>query len=94
MPSASMMLESAAKTYGRRTVGVILTGMGTDGADGMVAIKNGGGRTVAQSQESCVVFGMPGAAISRSAAEQVVHGDDLSQALLKLARGEPISFSR
>ncbi len=94
MPSASMMLESAAKSYGRRTVGVILTGMGTDGADGMMAIKTAGGRTVAQNQESCVVFGMPGAAIAKNAAEQVVHGDDLSSALLKLARGEPLALAR
>ena len=56
IPSATLLLESAAKAYGRRTVGLILTGMGADGADGMVAIKGAGGRTVAQSQESCVVF--------------------------------------
>ena len=79
---------SAAKAYGRRTVGLILTGMGADGADGMVAIKSAGGRTVAQSQESCVVFGMPGVAIARNAVEHVAHGDDLAAVLLKLARGE------
>ncbi len=94
LPSATMMLESAAKAYGRRTVGLILTGMGTDGADGMLAIKNVGGRTIAQSQETCVVFGMPGAAIARGAAEQIVAGDDLSSALLKLARGEVLAAAR
>ncbi len=93
VPSASMLLESAAKAYGRRTVGMILTGMGADGADGMLAIKNAGGRTVAQSQETCVVFGMPGAAIARNAVEHIAHGDDLAQVLLRLARGEKIGAS-
>ncbi len=93
VPSASMLLESAAKTYGRRTVGMILTGMGADGADGMLAIKNAGGRTVAQSQETCVVFGMPGAAIARNAVEHIAHGDDLAQVLLRLARGEKLGAS-
>lgn len=88
IPSASMLLESAAKAYGRRTVGLILTGMGSDGADGMLAIKNAGGKTLAQNEESCVVFGMPSAAIAKKAVDQVVHGDELSQALLRLARGE------
>ncbi len=88
MPSATSLLESAAKVYGRRSVGLILTGMGSDGADGMLAIKQAGGKTIAQSQESCVVFGMPGSAIAKKAADLIVHGDELSQALLRLARGE------
>jgi two-component system chemotaxis response regulator CheB len=88
LPSATVLLESAAQVYGRRTVGMILTGMGSDGAEGMAAIKAAGGRTIAQSEESCVVFGMPGAAIARKVVDRVVHGDDLSQALLRLARGE------
>ena len=83
-----MLLESAAKAYGRRTVGIILTGMGSDGAEGMLAIKSAGGKTLAQSQDSCVVFGMPQAAIAKKAVDQIIHGDEMSQALLKLARGE------
>jgi two-component system chemotaxis response regulator CheB len=94
MPSATLLLESAAKAYGRRAVGIILTGMGTDGADGLLAIRNAGGHTLAQSQESCVVFGMPGAAIAKKAAEQIVHGDDMSSHLLKLLRGEPQATAR
>jgi two-component system chemotaxis response regulator CheB len=94
VPSASMLLESAAKSYGRRTVGLILTGMGADGADGMLAIKNAGGRTVAQSQESCVVFGMPGAAIARNAVEHIAHGDELASVLLRLARGEKLTAAK
>lgn len=85
-PSASLLLESAAQFYGRRAVGVLLTGMGEDGAAGMHAIKVAGGRTLVQSEESCVVFGMPGAAIARGAVDQIVHSDELSQALIRLTR--------
>lgn len=88
VPSASMLLESAAKAYGRRCTGLVLTGMGTDGAEGMAAIKSLGGRTLIQSEESCVVFGMPGAALAKKAVDYVVHADELSSALLTLARGE------
>jgi two-component system, chemotaxis family, protein-glutamate methylesterase/glutaminase len=94
LPSGTLLLESAAKTYGRRTVGVVLTGMGSDGADGMLAIQNAGGRTLAQSQESCVVFGMPGAAIHRKAVQHVVHGDEMASALVRLARGESLIEAR
>jgi len=89
LPSGSSLLESAAKIYGRRSVGIVLTGMGNDGAEGMAAVRAAGGKTLAQSEESCVVFGMPGAAIARKVVDQVVHGDDLTQALIRLARGEP-----
>jgi two-component system chemotaxis response regulator CheB len=88
LPSATLLLDSVARAYGKRAAGLILTGMGSDGADGMLAIRNAGGRTMAQSQESCVVFGMPGAAIAKKAIEQLVHADELSQAIMRLARGE------
>lgn len=88
VPSGSLLLESVARSYGRRALGVILTGMGADGADGLWAIKNAGGRTVAQNEESCVVFGMPGAAVAKGAVEQLVHGDEMAAALIRLAKGE------
>jgi two-component system, chemotaxis family, protein-glutamate methylesterase/glutaminase len=90
VPSGSSLLESAARVYGRRTVGMVLTGMGNDGAEGMTAVRAAGGKTLAQSEDSCVVFGMPGAAIARKAVDHVVHADDMTQALLRLARGEPL----
>jgi two-component system chemotaxis response regulator CheB len=94
IPSGTLLLESAAKAYGRRAVGLLLTGMGVDGADGMLAIKQAGGKTIAQNQESCVVFGMPGAAVAKNAVDQLVHSDDLSAALLRLARGESPELKR
>jgi two-component system, chemotaxis family, protein-glutamate methylesterase/glutaminase len=94
MPSGTVLLESAAKAYGRRSMGLILTGMGEDGADGMVAIKQAGGVTVAQNEESCVVFGMPGTAVARKAVDHIIHGDDIAGALVRLARGESLAVGR
>jgi two-component system chemotaxis response regulator CheB len=88
LPSATLLLESAARSYGKRTVGVILTGMGVDGVDGLAAIRAAGGKTLAQSQESCVVFGMPGAAIAKGVVDHVLHGDDVGRALVRLSRGQ------
>lgn len=62
-PSADVMMKSAAKTYASKNIGVILTGMGADGAKGIEAIKKKGGVTIAQDKKTCVVFGMPDAAI-------------------------------
>lgn len=94
MPSASMLLETAARAYGRRAVGMVFTGMGNDGAEGMLAVKTAGGRTLAQSEESCVVFGMPSAAIAKNAVDHIVHADDMSTALIRLARGEAVAGAR
>ncbi len=88
LPSATMLLESAARSYGRRSLGIILTGMGSDGVDGMAAVRAAAGKTVAQSQESCVVFGMPGAAIARGIIDHVVHGDELAATVVRLCRGD------
>jgi two-component system chemotaxis response regulator CheB len=94
MPSGTVLLESAAKAYGRRALGVILTGMGEDGAEGMLAIKQAGGVTLGQNEESCVVFGMPGAAVQRNAVEHLVHGDEVASALMRLVRGESLAAGR
>ncbi|ATB32091.1 chemotaxis-specific protein-glutamate methyltransferase CheB [Melittangium boletus] len=94
MPSGTVLLESAAKAYGRRALGLILTGMGEDGADGLLAIKQGGGLTLAQNEESCVVFGMPGAAVGRKAVDHLIHGDDVASTLMRLVRGESLAVGR
>jgi len=71
-PSGDVLLESVARTYGKRSVGVILTGMGRDGAMGMKAIKQYQGKTIAQDEKSCVVFGMPNAAIEMNVIDEVL----------------------
>lgn len=70
-PAADVTMVSAARVYGRRTIGVVMTGMGKDGTAGALAIRRAEGRTLAQDQESCVIFGMPKAAIDAGAIEDV-----------------------
>ena len=88
IPSVSSLLESAGAVYGKRALGVVLTGMGEDGAVGLRALKKAGGRTMIQSKESSVVFGMPGAALATGAVDMIVHGPDLAAALVRISRGE------
>jgi two-component system chemotaxis response regulator CheB len=71
-PSVDVMLQSVAALFGERSIGVILTGMGHDGLEGMKAIKAAGGRTVAQDEASSVVYGMPKAVVEAGCAEKVV----------------------
>lgn len=71
-PSVDVMMESVAKAYGDRAIGVILTGMGRDGLEGMKAIKAAKGRTVAQDEKSCLVYGMPKAIVDAGCADKVV----------------------
>ncbi len=70
-PSVDRLMESAARSYGRQTVGVLLTGMGSDGAEGLKRIREAGGKTIVQDEASSLVFGMPKEAILRGAAEIV-----------------------
>jgi two-component system chemotaxis response regulator CheB len=80
-PSADVLLRSVAEEFRAQAVGILMTGMGDDGAEGLGALKKAGGMTIAQSEESCVVFGMPKAAIERGYAMRVVALDVLSAAL-------------
>ena len=75
-PSADVLLRSVAEEFKTNAVGVLMTGMGDDGAEGLGAIKKQGGMTIAQSEDSCVVCGMPKAAIERGYAIRVIglHG--------------------
>ena len=80
-PSVDVLFHSVAEEFGPQSVGVLMTGMGEDGASGLGAIRAAGGLTIAQNQETCVVFGMPRAAIERGFAMRVVSLQDLPNAL-------------
>lgn len=71
-PAADPLFESAADSYGSSVVGVLLTGMGADGAEGLDRIRRAGGTTVVQDEATSIVWGMPGAAVRRGAAQHVV----------------------
>jgi two-component system chemotaxis response regulator CheB len=71
-PSVDVLMTSVAKIYGRKSVGVVLTGMGSDGVEGLRAIRLAGGRTLAESEESCVIYGMPKAAVEAGVVDHVV----------------------
>jgi two-component system chemotaxis response regulator CheB len=71
-PSVDVLFQSVAKDAGKNAVGVILTGMGADGAKGLLAMRENGARTIAQDERSCIVFGMPKEAIALGAAEKVM----------------------
>ena len=76
-PSIDALFISAAESYKKRTLGILLTGMGKDGAEGLLSIKNIGGRTIAQNEETSLVFGMPAKAIEYGAANEVLPLEDI-----------------
>ena len=81
-PSADVLFHSVAQEFGLTAVGIIMTGMGEDGAEGLGAIKAAGGTTIAQSEDSCVVSGMPRAAILKGYASKIVPLDSLASHLI------------
>ncbi len=84
-PSIDVLFKSAARSYGSSAMGVLLTGMGRDGAEGLKAIRQAGGITLAQDEASCVVFGMPKAAIEIGAVQRILSTREIAQALLNAA---------
>lgn len=83
-PSIDQLFLSAAKIYGSSAVGILLSGMGRDGAQGMKAILDEGGDTIAQDEESCVIFGMPAAAIELGAICEVLPAAEIPHYLNQL----------
>jgi two-component system chemotaxis response regulator CheB len=83
-PSANYLFHSVAKVYGATAIGLILTGMGGDGADGLLALRKTGAHTIAQDETTCIVFGMPAVAIELGAAEQVLPTEKIAPALMHL----------
>lgn len=86
VPSVNVTMSSAAEVYGQRTIGVLLTGMGNDGAEGLKRIKETGGHTIAESEESSVVYGMPRAALQKGAVLNVLHLDKIGSRIIELTR--------
>ncbi|OQY27417.1 MAG: hypothetical protein B6244_10620 [Candidatus Cloacimonetes bacterium 4572_55] len=85
-PSANMLLRSVARLYGRNSLGIILTGMGKDGAAGMMEMKRRRALTIAQNKETCVVFGMPKAAIEMGAVDKILSVDEIAEEIIRFAR--------
>ena len=81
-PSVDVLFDSAAESVGRNAIGVILTGMGKDGAQGLLRMRKAGGRTFGQDEGSCVVYGMPREAALIGAIDEVVSLSELSKRVL------------
>ncbi|MCP3963218.1 MAG: chemotaxis-specific protein-glutamate methyltransferase CheB [bacterium] len=84
VPSIDVLFESAAEAVGRRAIGALLTGMGRDGAKGMVALQYRGGYTLCQDEASCVVFGMPRAALALGAVTEIAAPDFMGKRIKQL----------
>ena len=82
-PAVDVLFHSVARHAGRNALGVLLTGMGADGADGLLAMRQAGAHTLAQDEASCVVFGMPKEAIARGAVAEVLPLERIAPALLQ-----------
>lgn len=85
-PSVEVMFNSVAKYAGANAVGAILTGMGKDGAAGLLNMRQSGARTIAQDEKSCIVFGMPKEAIERDAAEKILPLNQIAKGMIDLVQ--------
>jgi two-component system, chemotaxis family, protein-glutamate methylesterase/glutaminase len=90
-PSVDVLFRSVAKSAGPHSIGVIMTGMGNDGAQGLLEMRNAGALTVAQDEASCVVFGMPKEAIARDAVLAVVPLRRLAETALRMADADRVT---
>jgi two-component system chemotaxis response regulator CheB len=83
-PSVEVLFKSVARYAGANSIGVLLTGMGKDGAEGLLEMKNTGAVTIAQDEKSCVVYGMPKEAVQIGAAMKILSLDRIPEALVEL----------
>jgi two-component system chemotaxis response regulator CheB len=83
-PSVDVLFRSAARYAGKNAVGIILTGMGDDGAHGMKEMHDAGSRTIAQDEATCVVFGMPNEAIKLGGVDKVMPLDKIAAEMMRL----------
>ena len=86
-PSADLLLSSASQVFGSNTIGVIMTGMGNDGAKGIVEVKNAGGTTVAEDPKTAILWAMPESAIKTGCVDYVVPKEKMAELLIKLVSG-------
>ncbi len=86
-PSATELIQSVAQAMPRRAIGLILTGMGSDGLEGIRALKEKGGYIMAQNEASCVVYGMPKAIVDANLADQILDLNNIAQALMTAVKG-------
>lgn len=93
-PSADVLFESVAASYGPRALGIILTGMGRDGADGLLRLHQAGGHTLAEDPHAAVVGGMPGAAVALGAIDRVVPLPQIAPAINRMLTGGPTRARR
>jgi two-component system, chemotaxis family, protein-glutamate methylesterase/glutaminase len=89
-PSVSYLFRSAARSYGHRAVGILLTGMGRDGAEELKALRDGGAVTIAQDKESCIVYGMPMEAVKIGGAEYSLAPEKIIEMLVRLSK-DPVT---
>ena len=80
-PSVDVLFQSAAETFGSRVLGVVMTGMGADGREGASWIKAQGGLVYTESEETCVVYGMPRATVEAGVSDRSVPLDQMAQAI-------------
>lgn len=83
-PSVNILMESVAEIYGKRAVGIVLTGMGSDGTWGLKAIREAGGIAIAEHESTCVVYGMPRAAVEAGAVDRTVPLYDIAEEILHI----------
>lgn len=83
-PAVDVLFKSTAKNAGANAIGVILTGMGSDGAEGLLEMKNAGAKTIAQDEKTCVVFGMPKEAIKLGAADKVAPIEQIATEIINM----------
>lgn len=82
-PAVDVLFESAAKTYGDRVLGVVMTGMGADGKQGAAWIKSQGGAVFTEAEESCVVYGMPRSVVEAGLSDRIISLDRMAQAIME-----------
>jgi len=86
-PTVNLLMETAGRTMGRRTLGVMLTGMGSDGCEGARVLREKGGCLIAQNEASCVVYGMPKAVVDAKLANLILDADDIAKAIITTVKG-------